>query len=146
MLAETDLLSRKMATKVVIHEEDSEDDDPSRANGINMGNERVLDVSLQKQKEDIVEKLQNMNTNMRLFSANVEDKLKKAYRAGNYDKKFGYEGLNTSNMDEELETKSAISAGGNNSMSAFEKILHKDNKKLNRLQTQARNYMSMGSQ
>ena len=30
-------------------------------------------------------------------------------------------------------------------MSAFEKLLHKDNKKLNRLQHMARNYISTGS-
>jgi len=141
MLAETEQVQRKLATKVVIHEEDSEDDDPDKAEGIHVGNERVLDVSLQKQQDDIVDKLLNMNSNMRNFSADVEDKLKKAYKAGNYDKKFGYEGLSTKNMDEDWESKSAISASAN-SMSTFEKILHKDNKKLNRLQNQARNYIS----
>ena len=30
-------------------------------------------------------------------------------------------------------------------MSAFDKMLHKDNKKLNRLQKQARNYLETGS-
>ena len=142
MLVESEQISRKLATKVVIHEEDSEEDE--KPEGIAMGNERVLDVSLQKQKDDIVQKLVNMNSNMRAFSSNVEEKLRQAYKAGNYDKKFGYEGLNTKNMDDELEVKSQASGKGG-SMSTFEKLLHKDNRKLNRLQTQARNFISTGS-
>ena len=82
-----------------------------------------------------------MNSNMRAFSSNVEEKLNRAYKAGNYAKKFGFEGMSTKNMDEDLETKSQISGGAPGNMTAFEKILHKDNNKLNRLQTQARNYI-----
>ena len=54
---------------MAIVEEDSDDSDKDAAGyqkqGISMANDKVLDVSLQKQKEDIVEKLQGMNTNMR---------------------------------------------------------------------------------
>ena len=75
----------------------------------------------------------------------MEERLQRAYKAGNYTKKFGYEGLNTQNMDEDFETKSAISLGPAGSMSTFEKILNKDNKKLNRLQTQAKSYLVNGS-
>lgn len=46
-------------------------------------------------------------------------------------------------MDEEYEETKSVGSNGN--MSTFEKILHKDNKKLNRLQTQARNYIGTGS-
>ena len=90
-----------------------------------------------------MDKLINMNSNIRQFSSNVEERLQRAYRAGNYSKKFGYEGLSTSNMDEDMDTNIAKNAVGG--MSNYEKILHKDNKKLNRLQTQARNYMGTGS-
>jgi len=75
-----------------------------------------------------------MNTNMRAFSSEVEEKLNAAYKAGNYSKKFGYEGLNNKNMDDDWETKSAMSGGGKKP-SAFDKILHKDNKKLNKMQS-----------
>lgn len=78
---------------------------------------------------------------MRSFASNVEERLNNAMKAGNYAKKFGYEGMSTKNMDEDWETKSAMSAGNAQPMSAYEKILHKDNKKLNRLQNQARNYL-----
>jgi len=145
MLLESEQASRKLATKVVIHEEDSEDDAAEKQDHIHLGAERALDVSLQRQKEDIVDKLIGMNSNMRAFSSSVEEKLQRAYKAGNYAKKFGFEGMSTKNMDEDWETKSAMSGGGAGSMTAFEKILHKDNKKLNRLQTQARNYISGGN-
>jgi len=46
MLKETEDVSRKLQTKVVIHEEDSEDDDPDKNEGIQMGNDKVMDVSL----------------------------------------------------------------------------------------------------
>ena len=145
MLKESEDVSRKLQTKIVIHEEDSEDDDPDKNEGIQMGNDKVMDVSLQKQKEDIVDKLVGMNSNIRNFTQNVEERLQRAYKAGNYTKKFGYEGLNTQNMDEDFETKSAMSSGPAGSMSTFEKILNKDNKKLNRLQTQAKSYLVNGS-
>mmetsp|Transcript_28578 Transcript_28578/g.35367 ORF Transcript_28578/g.35367 Transcript_28578/m.35367 type:complete len:209 (+) Transcript_28578:1378-2004(+) len=127
MLLESEQASRKLATKVVIHEEDSEDDAAEKQDHIHLGAERALDVSLQRQKEDIVDKLIGMNSNMRAFSSNVEEKLQRAYKAGNYAKKFGFEGMSTKNMDEDWETKSAMTGGGAGSMTAFEKILHKDN-------------------
>lgn len=43
-----------------------------------MGNEANLDVSLQKQKDDIVDKLKNMNSNIRSFASNIEEKLNRA--------------------------------------------------------------------
>ena len=41
-----------------------------------------------------------MNSNIRAFGGNMEEKLNKAYKAGGYDKKFGFEGISTSNMDD----------------------------------------------
>ena len=76
-----------------------------------MANEKQMDVSLQKQKEDIVDSLINMNTSMRQFSSDVEDRLNRAYKEGNYSKKFGFEGINTKNMDEEWENSSVKSGG-----------------------------------
>ena len=143
ILAETEVVSRQLATKAPIHEEDYEDEDymggggHPRTEGLDMGNERHLDVSLQKQKEDIIDTLHGMNASMRHFSSVVEEKLQQAYKAGNYSRKFGYEGVNTRNLDEELETRSVRSSGGlsgSQQMSTFEKILHKDNKMLNRMQ------------
>ena len=87
-------------------EEDSDDEDAGKPEGIQMGNEKVMDVSLQKQKEDIVNKLVGMNTNIREFTSNVEERLTRAYKAGNMNKKYGYEGMSTRNMDEDWETKS----------------------------------------
>ncbi len=48
MLKETEEMNRKLGTKVVIHEEDSEDDEADKKEDqeIHIGNERVLDVSL----------------------------------------------------------------------------------------------------
>ena len=40
-----------------------------------------------------------MNENIRRFSEGMEAKLEQAYKAGNYNKKFGYEGSNARNMD-----------------------------------------------
>lgn len=40
--------------------------------------------------------------------------------------------MNTKNMDEDEETKSVISAGGAK-LSTFDKLLYKDNVKLNRM-------------
>ena len=48
---------------------------------------------------------------MRSFASNVEERLQNAMKAGNYAKKFGYEGMSTKNMDEDWETKSAMSQG-----------------------------------
>ena len=123
-----------MQSKIAIIEEDEEDED-ARQEGISMGNEKKMDVSLQKQKEDIIDKLVGMNTNMRQFSSNVEDRLNKAYKEGNYNKKFGFEGLTANNMEEEWEKSSVKSSGAlPGQMSTFEKLLHKDNKMLDRMQ------------
>ena len=135
MLLDSQARARERSTKVAILEEDEEDEefkgDPyANVAGISMAKEKVLDVSLQKQQEEIVDKLIGMNDNIRLYATNVEDRLKQAYKAGGYNKKFGYEGMNTSNMDEDWENKSQKSTGN---MSTFEKLLHKDNRKLNRL-------------
>lgn len=47
-----------------------------------------------------MDQLIGMNSSMREFSCNVEDKLKKAYKTGNYTKKFGYDQLsNPSNKN-----------------------------------------------
>ena len=65
-----------------------------------------------------------------------------AYKAGNYSKKFGFQGINTKNMDDDEETKSVMSsrsAGGK--LSTFEKVLNKDNNRLNRMQKQAQNHL-----
>ena len=43
--------------------------------GISTANEPKLDVSLQKQKDDIVNKLVGMNDNIRQFAGQVEDRL-----------------------------------------------------------------------
>ena len=48
---------------------------------------------------------------MRQFSSNVEDRLNKAYKEGNYNKKFGFEGLSAANMEEEWEKSSVKSSG-----------------------------------
>lgn len=56
-------------------EDEDEYEEEERDKGISMANERVLDVSLQKQKEDIVGKLMSMNSNIRTFSNNVEERL-----------------------------------------------------------------------
>ena len=82
-----------------------------------------------------------MNDNIRAFAGQVEDRLNNAYKAGNYSKKFGFQGINTKNMDEDEETKSVISARSGGKMSTFEKVLHKDNNRLNRMQKQAQNYL-----
>ena len=52
--------------------------------------------------------------------------------------------MNTKNMDDDVETKSQFSSAGDSKMTAFDKILHKDNKKLNRMQAQARSYLKSG--
>ena len=42
-----------------------------------------------------------MNSEIRKFSNNLEDKLGKAHRnKDDFEKKFGFEGFNTKNMDE----------------------------------------------
>ena len=46
-----------------------------------------------------MKQLVGMNANIRHFSEKMEEKLEKAYKAGNYNKKFGYDGINARNMD-----------------------------------------------
>ena len=134
MLQESERATRELSTKLVIHEEDDEEEkdemrDEVRSEQIHMGKERVLDVSLQKQKMDIVDQLVGMNKSIRDFSSNVEEKLSAAYRAGNYQKKFGLESASARDPDED----DRLSAKGPD-MTTFEKILYKDNKMLNRMQ------------
>ena len=68
-----------------------------------------------------------MNHSIREFGGVLEEKLQKAYKSGNYDKKFGYEGIKSSNMDQAFQNST-------DNMSAFDKILAKDSRKLNRMQ------------
>lgn len=72
LLLQSEQGRRKLDTKVAIPEENNEeDDDPAASSftqGISIANEPRLDVSLQKQKEDIVDKLVGMNDNMRSFA------------------------------------------------------------------------------
>ena len=76
---------------------------------------------------------------------NVEEKLHRAHKTGNYTRKLGYDQLSgNQNNDEDLYMSTTRSAGENSQMSAFEKLLHKDNKKLNRMQDQARNFLKTG--
>ena len=72
-----------------------------------------------------------MNDNMRSFAGQVEDRLQNAYKAGNYTKKLGFKGMDTKSMNDDDDAMSTRSAPG--TMSTFEKLLHKDNKKLNRM-------------
>ena len=83
-----------------------------------------------------------MNDNIRAFAGQVEDRLNNAYKAGNYSKKFGFQGISTKNMDDDEETKSVMSArSAGGKLSTFEKVLNKDNNRLNRMQKQAQNYL-----
>ena len=82
-----------------------------------------------------------MNDNIRAFAGQVEDRLQNVYKMGNYSKKFGYQGLNTKNMDDDDDAKSVKSAGVGGKVSTFEKLLHKDNNRLNRMQNQAKSYL-----
>ena len=142
LLQESEQSKRKLETKVAIPEMNEEDEDMAGyGQGISTANEPKLDVSLQRQKEDIVGKLVGMNDNIRAFAGQVEDRLNNAYKAGNYSKKFGFQGISTRNMDDDEETKSVISARSGGKMSTFEKVLNKDNNRLNRMQKQAQNYL-----
>lgn len=49
------------------------------------------EIPIQSQKADIVTTLEGLNSNMRLFSDEVEGKLDKAYQAIGGSKKFGYD-------------------------------------------------------
>ena len=135
LLLETE--ERKNATKVVIYEDDSEDDqDPATQGGINTGGvDKLHEESLQKQKEDIVDQLVGMNQNIRSFATDVEERLHRAYKAGNYSKKFGYENISSTAdlLDDELYEESKDLSNRSASYSAFDRILNKDNTKLNRM-------------
>ena len=61
-----------------------------------------------------------MNQNIRNFSEGMEEKLERAYKSGNYGKKFGYEASNARNMDSQLPLAGPP-------VTAFEKMLAKDN-------------------
>ena len=75
-----------------------------------------------------------MNQNIRSFATDVEERLHRAYRAGNYNKKFGYENLGSAAADhDELYEESKDPSNRSSSYSAFERILNKDNTKLNRM-------------
>ena len=64
----------------------------------------MSDEPLESQKASIVKQLVGMNANIRKFSEGMEERLERAYKAGNYNKKFGYEGSNARNMDTQVPT------------------------------------------
>ena len=93
--------------KLLDVEEDKEDDDhgydkadesESIRIGGKKGQERMSDEPLETQKASIVKQLVGMNENIRNFSERMEEKLEKAYKAGNYNKKFGYDAANAKDM------------------------------------------------
>ena len=43
-----------------------------------------------------------MNENIRTFSEQIEQKLDKAYKSGNYSKKFGYDQANAKDMNTQV--------------------------------------------
>ena len=43
-----------------------------------------------------------MNANIRSFATDVEEKLQRAYKAGNYSKKFGFDNLSARYDEDEL--------------------------------------------
>ena len=69
---------------------------------------------------------------MRAFGSEIEQRLQKAARGGNYEKKFGFEGFSTKSMDQPFDKGSVGSSSG--PQSAFDKLLAKDNRMLNRMQ------------
>ena len=84
-----------------------------------------------------------MNQNIRSFATDVEERLKRAYKAGNYSKKFGFDNMSATDYNEdELYEESKDQQPSSASNSAFDRILNKDNTKLNRMQNQARNYLA----
>ena len=84
-----------------------------------------------------------MNQNIRSFATDVEERLHRAYKAGNYNKKFGFENISSTAdlLDDELYEESKDPTTKSSSHSAFDRILHKDNTKLNRMQDQARSFL-----
>lgn len=50
-----------------------------------------------------MDQLIGMNSNIRSFATDVEERLKRAYKAGNYSKKFGYENVSSATHDELYE-------------------------------------------
>ena len=71
-----------------------------------------------------------MNTNIRNFGGNMEERLNRANKAGGYDKKFGFDIGGA--KDSDLDFLSASAASGPNK-SAFDKMMAKDDKKYNRM-------------
>ena len=132
LLLETE--QRKNATKVVIYEDDSEEEGEAQE-GINIGKDKLNEESLQKQKEDIVDNLIGMNSNIRSFATDIDERLQRAYKAGNYSKKFGFDAnLNSHNDVDELYEDSYDQQQKPSTNSAFDRVLNKDNLKLNRMQ------------
>ena len=80
----------------------------------------MSDEPLESQKASIVKQLIGMNANIRNFSEGMEEKLERAYKAGNYSKKFGYEGSHARNMEAQAPTTAPP-------VTAFEKMMAKDN-------------------
>ena len=76
-----------------------------------------------------------MNQNIRSFATDVEERLKRAYKAGNYSKKFGFDNMSATDYNEDdLYEESKDQQPSSASNSAFDRILNKDNAKLNRMQ------------
>ena len=111
--------------------------------GVKGPGEKNSDEPFMDKKHNIVRKLKDMNSNMRSYGANVGAKLQAAYKDGNYKQKFGYDGAKTANIDE--IDPNAPGADGKK-LTAFEKMLHKDDAKLNRLQAQAKRQIEASSQ
>lgn len=42
-----------------------------------------------------------MNQNIRSFATDVEERLKRAYKAGNYSKKFGFDNMSATDYNED---------------------------------------------
>ena len=103
MVLDSEQRSRAHGTKVAIVEEDREDEGETASASIHVGGargqQRLSDEPLEKQKIGLVNQLIGMNQNIRQFSEDMEGRLEKAYKAGNYGKKFGYEGQSAKNMN-----------------------------------------------
>ena len=73
--------------------------------------------------------LKDMNSNIRSFGGNMEERLNRANKAGGYDKKFGFDIGGA--KDSDTDFMSAATSGPNKS--AFDKMMAKDDKKFNRM-------------
>ena len=67
----------------------------------------------------------------------MEDKLKRAQQAANYEKRFGYSGVSA--RDDSVEGSSGLGLG--EPVTAFDKMMAKDNRMLDRMQAQAQKYL-----